>query len=82
MKSKLLREVERLRVEGDISDPVAISLRGEYMEDLSDTKNLLSSMVYEWEKKMDDNDPSLYSLGLRHAIEKIDELLDRDGVAV
>lgn len=43
--------------------------------DVASLENSLRQRILEWEAKMGENDKSLYSLGLRHALDDIDTFL-------
>lgn len=76
MKAKTVQEIESLRTAALISDAVAISLKTAFVEDVLGVKSDLYAKISEWEAKLGDDDKSLYSLGLRHANDRVDELIN------
>lgn len=74
MSSRLIDRINVLHAEGLITDGIAITLRSEFMDDILSLKMDLLSMVTDWESKLGEDDNSLYSLGLRRAIDKVDDL--------
>lgn len=76
MKAKIVQEIERLRTAALISDAVAISLKSAFVDDVLTLKGDIYAKAHEWEAKMGDDDKSLYSLGLRHANDRVDELIN------
>ena len=77
--SQTLNTLEELNTRVELSNSNYSDVRKSFIDDMLDLQGSLDKKIKEWEAKMDDDDTSLYSLGLRHARDEVNKLLKRIG---